>query len=272
MDVSAFGTTPAFALYQRIARSDSAKLVAQFSNAPAVQREIEYYKTQIAKVQSVDDLIKDRRLLSFVLSAFALDPEIQYPGRVKAVITSKTLDPASLANRLRDPRYKDIATTLGIGDFGISNVKISDTINKVVDQYVTNEYEKNLGKQNPALREAAYFKRRIGAVKNVYEILGDNVLRQVVTSTLGLPKEIALQSIEKQAELVGKGFDIGKINNPAYVDRFVQRFLISKDRAALDGGGGSLAQLVTPVAAGGGRLSARPAIIGVDLSGLNIIV
>lgn len=247
-------TTPAFPFYQRLARSDSEKLVAKFADSPAVQKEVAYFRDKVAKLKSVDDIFKDRRLLQFVLSAYSLESEIQYPARIKAVMLSKLSDPNALANRMRDPRYREVASELLLGDLGLFNLQTGVVTDKVVDRYVTNEYEKNLGKQNPALREAAYFKRRIASATSAYDILGDNVLRNVVTTTLGLPREIAIQSVEKQAALVERGFRLDKVKDTAYVDRFVRRFLIAKDsQAANEQGGG--ANSVLGLFSGSGRLN-----------------
>ena len=51
-----------------------------------------------------------------------------------------------------------------------------------------NRLPKGFGRCAPALREARYFAKNIGKVTNVYEILGDIVLRKVVTTALGLPE------------------------------------------------------------------------------------
>ena len=85
-----------------------------------------------------------------------------------------------------------------MGDFGVNVLKSSKTVEDLVSRYITNEYEKDLGNQNPALREASYFLRKVGNANSSLDILGDKILRSVTTYTLGLPDEIAFQSIAKQ--------------------------------------------------------------------------
>jgi hypothetical protein len=112
---------------------------------------------------------------------------------------------------------------------------------------VTNEFEKKLGEQSPALREAAYFKRKAGGIKDVYDILGDKVLRAVVTSALGIPPQAAVQSVEKQASLVTDKLDVKKFADPAFVDTFLKKYLIKKDSEGsskgVSGKGSELLQL-----------------------------
>jgi len=92
----------ALATFQQLERSDQPRALAKFKSAAQVQRDIEYFKTNIQKVGSVDDLIKNRRLMTFVLSAFSLDSEINALGRIKAVLNSDLSNVNSVANMLTD--------------------------------------------------------------------------------------------------------------------------------------------------------------------------
>jgi hypothetical protein len=184
---------PAFPAFQRLLRQDNQKLLAKFEERPTVDKEIQYFKEKVPKLKSMDDLFKDQRLLRFIASAYSLDDEVQYPARLRKILESKISDPTSLANRMVDPRYKEMASDLMLGDFGVTALATSSTIDKLVKRYVQNEYEKDLGKTNPALREASYFLRKIGSIQNSLSILGDGVLRAVVTYTLDLPPQIAFQ-------------------------------------------------------------------------------
>jgi hypothetical protein len=222
---------PAFGLYQRLSKGDTAKQAAQFAaQNPQVKKEIEYFRQKAATVKSVDEFFKDQRLLKFALSAYSLEAEQQFPARIQKIMTSDPKDPKSLANRMLDPRYSEINKDFQFGQQDVANLKLTKFIDKVVEKYATSEYEKKLGEQNPALREAAYFKRKIGDVKDVYQILGDKVLRGVVFDTLGIPAEVANQSLEKQADLVKKGFKLDKVKDKTYVDNFLKRFIVARDR------------------------------------------
>jgi len=237
LSIDGLGNIPAFALYQRLSKSDTSKQVAQFAQSPAVKKEIEYFRQKAKEVKSPEEFMNDPRLLKFALSAYSLEAEQQFPARIKKVLTSDPKDPKALANRLADPRYREINKDLGFGQIGVANLKLDNFVNKIVEKYLTNEYEKKLGEQNPALREAAYFKRKIGEVKDVYGILGDKVLRGIVMETLRIPPEVANQSVEKQAELVKKGFKIDKVKDPVYIEQFLKRFMVTRDSAAAAEGG-----------------------------------
>jgi hypothetical protein len=204
---------PAFPTFQRLLRQDNTQALSKFQQRPTVDKEIQYFKDKAPKLQSMDDLFKDQRLLRFIASAYSLDDEVQYPARLRKVLESKLTDPNSLANKMVDPRYKEMANDLLLGDFGVVVLHTDSTISKVVGRYVQNEYEKDLGKTNPALREASYFLRKIGNIKDSLSILGDGVLRNVVTYTLDLPPQIAFQSVEKQQALIDARLDVSKFIN-----------------------------------------------------------
>lgn len=228
---------PAMVIYQSLQKTGD-KQMAQFRNDPQIAKEVEYFRERVGEVETVDEFINDRRLMAFALSAFGMDGEIQYLGRMRKVLSESPTNEDALVNKLIDPRFKEIASAFQFADKGLSNLKSSSFVNSVIDRYYTNEFEVRLGEQNPALREIAYFKRKIGDVKNTYNILGDQVLRDVVTSTFDLPREIALQSVEKQKALIDARVDVEDFKDPEFVEKFAQRYLIKKDLEATQSGTG----------------------------------
>ncbi len=228
---------PSFLIYKSL-ESTREKQFAQFQKDPSIQREVDYFLEKAETVSSVEEFLGDRRLMSVALSAFALEEELNYPARIKAVLTEPLSEKDSLANKLIDPRFKEIAGFFQFATLGIANLKLSSFRNEVIERFHTNEFEKFLGKQNPALREAEYFRRKIASVENTFNIMGDQVLRSVVTYTVDLPKEIALQSVDKQKALIDARVDIKDFKDPEFVEKFIQKFLIKKDAEAVESGSG----------------------------------
>jgi hypothetical protein len=200
----------ALSLYQSVERADPARSLTKFRSSAAITREVEYFKSQIASIKTPDDLYKNRRMMGFVLSAYGLDTEINFIGRIKAVLNSDLTDTKSTANILKDNRYREIAAALDIKRTGLSTLKLPATIDKLAERFISAEYEKSLGKQDPAVREARYFAQNIGKVTDVYQILADKVLRKVVLDTLAIPEQVAIQPIETQAEIIKRRLDISQ--------------------------------------------------------------
>jgi len=187
-----------FKNYQR----DQVAARQAFANREDIKRDLKEFKKEVGKLDTVDDLLKNRKALTFLLSAFGLESELNNPGKLKAVLNSDPNDINSFANRLADTRFGEIAKFLDTPQFGVKNLKISDKQSQIIDKYLTNAFERSLGAQNPALRDALFFLRRIGTVGSSYEILGDLPLRTIVTDALHLPAQIANQSVQKQASLI----------------------------------------------------------------------
>jgi len=193
---------PALATFKRLVKTRNTQIDA-FAKQAKMQKDVEYFKSKIGSIENPEQLVKDRRLLTFVTSAFGLDGEEKNGGKIRRILESDLKDERSFANRQIDPRFKQLAEAFKFKEFGNFYLKQSMFVNDVVNRYVRNEFEKSLGDKNPTLREAAYFLRTIGGVTDTSQILGDKVLRSIVTTALGLPPEIVNQSVEKQKALGG---------------------------------------------------------------------
>jgi hypothetical protein len=189
--------------------------IATYTKQPTYQADVAYFKAHIGKVTSADQLTKDPRLLKFVLTAFNLTADAQYPAKVAAVLKSDLTNTSSMANRLVDPRYRQMALAFNFNLVGNVKLKDSTFVSDLVSKFTTNGYEQSLSGVNPALRSAAYFLRNIGNVTDTYQILGDSVLRAVVVQALNLPPEIVNQDVAKQKALIDAKLDIKKFKLPS---------------------------------------------------------
>src|SRR5262249_27642209 len=158
-------------------QTDESQAAAKYAATPAVANEIAYVNQQIAQMKSPDDLYSNYRVMKFVLSAFGLESQIGNTGLIKQVVQSDLSDTNSLANALKDPRFKALATALNIQATGITTLQQSSTLDSITSKYVTNRYEESFDSQNPAVHQALYFLRNISSATDVYSILGDATLR-----------------------------------------------------------------------------------------------
>lgn len=179
-----------------------------FLDRSDVQTALDDFKKGAAKLETVDDLLQDRDTFQFLLTAFGLDADVNNPGKVRRVIESDPDDINSFANRLADSRYGELAKFLDTVEFGVKNLQISNKQTEIIDKYLTVQFERTLGAQNSAARDALFFLRRINSVGSTFEILGDSALRAIVTDALNLPPQIANQSVDKQASLIEAGVDL----------------------------------------------------------------
>ena len=223
------------ALFKRI-RSNEGQFREQFQSRADVQKAIENFKKQAGKVEDVNELVKDRRVLGVLLSAFGLESEINNPGKLKAIINSDPTDVNSFANRLNDPRFGALAAFIDAPNKDLVNLVTASKQQEVIDKFLTNEFEKDVGSLNPAVREAFFFLGKVNSITSTFGVLSDLPFRTIVTSTLRLPPEIARQSVNKQASLIEAKFDIDKarLGGSTESTSKTQQEILADDIAALE--------------------------------------
>ncbi len=79
----------------------------------------------------------------------------------------------------------------------------------------------------PGLSNALAFKAQASTITSVDQILGNPTMRTVVTTALGIPVQIAFQPLEAQEKAISSQVDISQFKSPAFVESFIQRYLIA---------------------------------------------
>lgn len=225
---SVSGGLPAVVAWKQLQKSGDAAQ-DKWSKQASVQQKIAYAKDVVAKAKTVDDLLNNRKFMEFALSAYGLESEIDKKGLLKRVLLSDLTNIDSLANRMSDQRYKEMAGQLNMKSMGVDGIKVPGIMDAMALRYTKNEFEKSQGQQSPGLREALYFKENASKINSIWGVLGDRVLREVVTTTLGIPKEMAVQGVETQAAYVSSKIDIAKFKDKKFVENFIQRYLTKRD-------------------------------------------
>jgi hypothetical protein len=190
----------------------------------SVARETKYYLDNIGKVKSVDDLLKNSRLYTYALTSFGLADMRNAKGLVRKVLEGGVASPDSLANTLLDKRYKALASAFDFATYGAATTTTTAARQGTVDRYVEISLETNAGKQNEGARMALYFQRVAPKVTSATGILADRTLLEVVQTTFGLSKSMSFQTIDRQANLIGKHLDVADLRNPAKLQKLIERF------------------------------------------------
>src|SRR5215469_2912923 len=94
--------------YSYVARN-LAQSLTRVAQQTDVSRDAAYYKANIGKVRTVDDLMKDYRLYHYATKAFGLEDMAYAKAFMKKVLQSDLSDPKSFANKLVDKRYQAFA-------------------------------------------------------------------------------------------------------------------------------------------------------------------
>ena len=175
----------------------------------SIERDLEYFRENIGEIDTAEELVSDFRLLSVTLSAFGLSDDIGSKFLIRKVLEEGTIDPGSLANSLSDSRYEDLSKAFGFGDFSIPNTKLSTFSETIEAKYRDQKFEEDMGQTNETMRLALNAQRILPELANGSEsnrtkwfsVMGNEPLREVMETALGLPTSFAALPIDRQLEI-----------------------------------------------------------------------
>lgn len=216
-------------LYFNAITRNYSKTLATTAAEPSVVQQTKYFLANIGKVKTVNDLINNDKLYSFVMKAFGLNDMINAKGLIRKVLEGGISSPKSLANTLNDPRYKALATAFDFAANGTNTTSSVTLQNTTVSNYVEQTLEANVGQQNQGAQMALYFQRIAPHITSAYSILGDKTLLSVVQTALGLSPSMSFASIDVQARMITSQLNIADLQNPTKLQQFIERFTANYD-------------------------------------------
>ncbi|MBP2232390.1 DUF1217 domain-containing protein [Azospirillum agricola] len=214
--------------YRQIVRNQD-RMEGALRKRGDIQRSIAYFEANIGKITSADALLKDDKLYRFVMEAFDLGSQTFARGLIRKVLNEGVTDEKATANRMSDPKFKEMATILGFKENGGAALKEPKIVQAIVERFIDVKMEVQADETNPAVRLALYFQRRAPSINNWFQVLGDAPLQKVVFTALNIPDGAALQDIDRLAEKLAKKFDIKDFKDPAKVQKFLDRFSVMYD-------------------------------------------
>jgi hypothetical protein len=224
-----------WAMLKRTMAAHSAALNA----TPEMARDTDYFRANIGKVATADQLVNDRRLLKVALGAFGLEGDINNKAFIKRVLTDGTQSKTALANKLADKRYAQLSATFGF-DQKLPATQGTDFATKVLAAYKARSFETAVGNQDDNLRLALNAQRELAplAASTVSEntkwlsILGSAPLAQVFQKALGLPSGTSALNLDQQlglyktkAAAVFGSSGVSQFADPDKAETLVKRFL-----------------------------------------------
>ncbi len=199
---------------------------------PAVARAVAAFTKAVQTASSPQQLLSNPTVMQVLLTANGLADQIPYTALTQKTLLSNVNDSKSLANQLTDARWKPVVQTYDFANKGLSVIQNPSVIATIANAYAEVTWRTSLDATTPGLSNALTFRANASGVTNVDQILGDPVLRSVVTTTLGIPLQIAFQPLEAQQKAITSQLDITKLQDPKFVTQFAQRYLIAMAQAA----------------------------------------
>jgi hypothetical protein len=213
----------------RLAEKNETREVKATAAQPAVQRAIKAFTLAVNSAKSVPQLLANPAVMSVLLTANGMKDQLGFTALATKALTSKLDDPNSLVNKLTDTRWKTLAKTLNFPTLGLSGIKLS--INSIADAYAKVTWQSNEDAVTPGLANALSFKAQASGITSVDQILGNLAVRTVITTALGIPKQIAFQSLKAQEQSITTRLDVRRLQDPKFVENIMQRYLIANSAA-----------------------------------------
>lgn len=229
----------AVAAFRRVLKpGEEERALGRIATEPQQKRAMEQFKRAVDRAPDVKTALRDPRVLQVITTALGIPEGANQAGLATRVLLSDLRDSKSLANTLGDKRWKSAAETLQLASRGIAGLRDPQVQAGLADGLRRAQWNQNLEKEQVGLGDAVLFKERATAVdSNIYAVLGDPIIRRVVTGALGLPPQIAIQSVEAQARAVSARLDIRKLEDTKEVQRLAERYLMNRanENAATQG-------------------------------------
>jgi Protein of unknown function (DUF1217) len=199
---------------------------------PAVQEAIKQFTQAVNSAKNVTQLLSNPAVMNVLLTANGMQDQIGYTALATQALTSKLSDPNSLANKLTDTRWKTLAQTYNFASNGLSAIQNPTAIASIAAAYTKATWETSEDAVTPGLSKALAFKSLASTITSVDQILGNPTMRTVVTTALGIPEQIAFQSLNAQEQSISTRLDIKRFQDPKFVESFTQRYLIANAGSA----------------------------------------
>lgn len=185
----------ALAAYTVLDKTEQRKAVAT-ANAQYT-KDLESFKTAVVKVEKLDDLFKNTKLLTTILKAYNLESNIGDINRLKEILTSKLTDPKSRVYQERDKNFLALAEDIDLYK-GYSKLKSAIFAQKLKDRLEERYSDPRLEPSQKLLvmnsaqfkNDIKTFKQRAANIDNVDELFKDYRLLKIVLEAYDLDSEI----------------------------------------------------------------------------------
>jgi len=189
------------------------------------------FRTALGKADTIEKALSDPRVLKVLAPALGLPDQVDNVAMLRKALLSDPTDTKSLASQLGSS-WKAAAQTLGVYKTGLDGLKDPALVAKLSDAYLKYQYRTGLDEQQAGMANALYFLDNAAGATDVYTILGNAALRKVVTTALGLPDAMVVQSVETQGRAVTSRLKLESLQDPKQVRKLAERYLINAANAA----------------------------------------
>ena len=223
----------------KLAQANEATDVAKEAKTPQVARDIAAFQKGVANAKDIQTALKNPNVMKVLLTANNLSKYIQYPALAQKALLSDPSDGDSLVNKMTDTNLLNATKTFDFAKNGLSALQDPKIIATLSNGYAEVMWRQSLDQATPGLSNALTFLRQASSIKSVDEILGDSVNRTVVLTALGIPQQIAFQSLTAQEQAVSSRVNISKFQDPKYITSLTDQYLLTMQQQSRSGSSGT---------------------------------
>ncbi|MCW8307648.1 DUF1217 domain-containing protein [Acidiphilium sp. PA] len=218
----------------QVAQRNQTQDIKAESLQPAVQHQIAAFTKAVKSATSVKQLLANPTVLNVLLTANGLGSEAGFTALAQKALMSNPSDPKSLANQLSgtNSQWLSTAQTYQFATKGLAIIQQPSAISTITNGYAEVLWRQSLDAQTPGLSNALYLIQNAKNFTSAVQILGDSVMRSVVTTALGIPKQIAYQPLSAQEQAINNGLNVSDFQKPQFVQTFADRYLAVEQSAA----------------------------------------
>jgi hypothetical protein len=216
----------------RLAEKNRARQVAAAARQPETLRDTIAFTKAVAKATTAAQALDNPAVLKVLLTANGLADQLPYAALARKVLLSDPADPKSLVSRLADRRWTAVARAFQFATKGIASLKDPKVQATLTQGYAEVTWRRGLEAGTPGLADALDIRERAKTFTSAIQVLGDPVMRRVVTTALGIPQEIAFQELPAQEKAITLRLDLKRLQDPKFIDGLTQRYLMEKQKSA----------------------------------------
>lgn len=213
--------------------------LANHADSPQVRRDRDYMTEKLSGSITVEDFIRDKRLLRTALTAFGLAGEEWKGGFINKVLKEAADPDSTFLKRLNNPKYTDFAKALTPVNGRIELDE--ESLARMAVRFEAQAFNLAVGDVDDTMRLALNYQSEIGDVVGeglseramLFRLLGDLPVATVLKTALNLPESTTKLPIERQADILKSSLqkflgirDIAEIAKPEHAEKLIERFHI----------------------------------------------
>lgn len=214
----------------KVAEASQVTAVQTEEKSPQIARDLSAFNAAVAKGPDAQTVLANPAVLRVLLTANGMADQLGFTALATKALLSDPNDQNGLASKLSstDPRWKTVASTFSFASKGLSVLRTPSVLKSIADQYAQQSWRQAQDAQTPGISKALAFIDQASGAKSVDDILGNSTLRTVVLGALGIPPQIAYQSLQAQELAVSSRMDVSRLQDPNYVQSLAQRYMMSQ--------------------------------------------